>query len=194
VRLERLARGHVVAAVAALGLLLVMAMSWYGSHEADLARQLGNAANIGGAEAGETGRAVKADADRIIARDEKTPWQEQARVDRVLLALLLLSVFLPLFAATLRAAGKHPSPPFTPSAFAALTAAAAGVLLAYRIVNQPGNDTETTVKTGAFVGLLLLALIGVAAASGFRAESEAAEAGRATTGSGDHDPAPTATP
>ena len=41
-RFERLARGHIVAAVAALALLLVMAMTWYGSHEADLARQLGN--------------------------------------------------------------------------------------------------------------------------------------------------------
>lgn len=191
-RFERLARGHIVAAVAALALLLVMAMTWYGSHEADLARQLGNGANIGGAEAGETGRAVKEDADRIIARDEKNPWQEQARVDRVLLALLLLSVFVPLFAAGLRAAGKRPSAPWTPSAFAALTAAAAGVLLAYRIVNKPGNDVETTVKTAAFLGLLLLAVIGVAAASGFRAEAESAETG--SPAPDDSDAAPTATP
>jgi drug/metabolite transporter (DMT)-like permease len=194
VRLERLTRGHVVAAVAALALLIVMAMTWYGSQQADLARQLGNAANIGGAEAGETGRAVKADADRIVARDEKNPWQEQARVDRVLLALLLISVFLALLAAVVRAAGKGPAPPWTLSAFTALTAAATAVFLAFRIVNQPGNDAETTVKTGAFLGLLLVAVIGVGAASGFRTESESAEARPLPTAPDNADAAPTATP
>ena len=82
-----------------------------------------------------------------------------------------------------------------PSAFAALTAAAAGVLLAYRIINKPGNDVETTVKTGAFLGLLLLAVIGVAAASGFRAESESVEPAppAPATAPDDSDAAPAAT-
>jgi hypothetical protein len=156
-------------------LLLVMAMNWYGSHEADLARRLSNSANIGGGEAGEVGREVKADADRIIARDEKNPWQEQATVDRVLLVLLLLSVFLPLVAAATRAAGRRPRPPWTPTAFAAVAAVSAALLLAYRIVNQPGNDAVTTVKIGAPIGLLLLAIIGLGSASAFRGEAEWAE-------------------
>jgi 4-amino-4-deoxy-L-arabinose transferase-like glycosyltransferase len=129
-----------------------------------LARRLSNSANIGGGEAGEAGRAVKADADRIIARDEKTPWQEHDSLDRVLLVLLLLAVALPLIAAALRAAGRRPKPPWTASMFAALAAVAAALLVAYRIVNEPGNDAVTTVKTGAPLGLLMLALIGLGSA------------------------------
>ena len=177
-RPRRVAAGHVVAAVAALVLLLVMATNWYGSHEADLARQLGNAANIGGAEAGEVGRAVKADADRIIARDEKNPWQERATVDRVLLVLLLLAVALPLIAAAVAAAGSRSK---TPTALAALAAVAAAVLLAYRIVNQPGNNGETTVKTGALLGLAMLALIGIGSVWAYQREPAPEAAGEDAT-------------
>src|SRR5689334_25022067 len=119
-----------------------MAMDWYGSHEADLAHRVGNSALTTGAEAGEAGRAVKADADRIIARDEKNAWQEKGSLDRVLLVLLLLSVFLPLFAAGHRAAGRRASPPWTPSAIAAIVAAATALLVAYRIIDQPGSDAN----------------------------------------------------
>ena len=94
-RLERLTRGHVVAAVAALVLLLVMAMDWYGSTQADQARQISAAANPNGAESGEVGRNIRADAATIIARDEKNAWQETATIDRVLLVLLLVTVALP---------------------------------------------------------------------------------------------------
>src|SRR3954447_5042831 len=152
-----------------------MAMDWYGSHEADLAHQLSSGTNIGGAEAGEAARQVKADADRIIARDEKNAWQEHATTDRVLLVLLLLAVVLPLLAAAYRAAGRRPKPPWTPSMFAAMAAVAAALLLGFRIVNQPGNDAVTTVKIGAPLGLLMLAIIGLGSASAFRGEVEWAE-------------------
>ena len=52
-RLERLTRGHVLAAVAALALLLTMAMVWYGSKEADLAHQAEANALTTGGEGGE---------------------------------------------------------------------------------------------------------------------------------------------
>ena len=171
-RFERLARGHVVAAVAALILLLVMAMDWYGSQAADLAHEVGARAQTSGAQAGEVGRAVKEDADSVIARDEKNAWQEGDTLGRVLLVLLLLSVFLPLFAAAHRAAGRRATPPWTPSAFAALAAAAAALLVAYRIVNEPGNDLTTTIKLGAPLGLIALAVVGIGAASAFQGEWE----------------------
>ena len=180
-RLERLGRGHVIAAVAALVLLLVMAMDWYGTHEADLAHQVGSSVNVTGAEAGEQGRAVKADADAIIARDEKNAWQETRAIDRVILVLLLCSVFLPLIAAAHRAAGRRASPPWTPSAVAAVTAAVTALLVAYRIINQPGNNLTTTVKVGAPLGLVLLAVIGFGAASAFQREAEFAEMRRAAS-------------
>jgi hypothetical protein len=185
VRFERLTRGHVVAAVAALVLLLVMAMDWYGSHAADQAHQVANGVLTTGAEAGETGRAVKQDADAVIARDEKNAWQENDTLDRVLLALLLLSVFLPLYAAARRADGKRSEPPWTPSALAGLIAAAAALLVAYRIINQPGNDVNTTVKIGAPLGLLCLAAIGLGSAWAFQAEARWSEM-RRTASSGTH--------
>jgi hypothetical protein len=181
VRFERLARGHVVAAVAALILLLVMAMDWYGSHAADLAHQIGDSAQTSGAQAGEAGRALKQDADQIIARDEKNAWQEKGTLDRVLLVLLLLSVFLPLYAAAHRAAGRRSTPPFTPSAVAAVVAALTGLLVAYRIVNEPGSDAVTTVKIGAPLGLIALFAIGLGAASAFQGEANWAEMRRAAS-------------
>jgi hypothetical protein len=179
VRFERLAPGHVVAAVAALVLLLVMAMDWYGSQAADLAHQIGDSAQTSGAEGGEVGRAVKQDADRVIARDEKNAWQEQDTLDRVLLAMLLLSVFLPLFAAAYRASGRRAKPPWTPSALAAVVAALTGALVAYRIVNQPGPDMTTTLKIGAPLGLIALVALGLGAVSALKGEEKWAEMRRA---------------
>ena len=184
-RFERLARGHTVAAVAALVLLLVMAMDWYGSTTADLAHRVADTANTSGSQAGEAGRALKQDADQVIARDEKNAWQEERGIDRVLLVLLLLSVFLPLFAAGHRAAGRRWEPPWTPSAFAALAAVAAALLVAYRILNEPGNDLTTTVKIGAPLGLIALAAIGLGAAAAFQGESDWAALRR--TASGTHE-------
>ena len=169
-RFERLARGQVVAAIAGLVLLLVMAMDWYGSHEADRAHQVTEGVNVTGPGSGEAGRAVKGDANAIIARDEKNAWQETGTLDRVLLVFLLLSVFLPLGAAAHRAAGKRANPPLTPSALTALSAAIAALLVAYRLVNEPGNDAQTTVKIGAPLGLIALAVIGFGAAWAYQGE------------------------
>jgi hypothetical protein len=175
VRFERLTRGHVVAAVAALVLLLVMAMDWYGSTAADEARDVTKSAQTRGAQAGEAGRALKEDADRVIARDEKNAWQEQRTLDRLLLILLLACVFLPLFAAAHRASGRRANPPWTPSAVAAVIAAIAALLVAYRIINEPGTDLTTTVKIGAPLGLLCLAAIGLGSAWAFQGEADWAE-------------------
>jgi hypothetical protein len=172
VRLERLTRGHVVAAVAALALLLVMAMDWYGSHAADQARQVSSGLNTGGATAGEVARSVKRDAGVIINRDEKNAWQTQAGIDRVLLALLLLTVATPLVAAALRADGRRFEPPWTPSAFTAISAVLAALLLAYRMVQKPGPDSATTTKPWAVLALVLLGVIGVAAAAAFQREAD----------------------
>ena len=173
-RLERLTRGHVVAAVAALVLLLVMAMDWYGSHAADLAHQINSSAITQGSQGG-AATAVREDANTVIARDEKNAWQEGAFVDRVLLVFLLLSVFLPLFAAAHRAAGRRSQPPWTPSAFAAIVAAIAALLVAYRMLNEPGSDASTTIKIGAPLGFLMLAIISFGAASAFQGEANWAE-------------------
>ena len=193
-RFERLTRGHVVAAVGALALLLVMAMDWYGSTQADEARRIESTLTTRGAESGEQGRAVKQDAERIIARDEKNAWQTSASIDRLLLALLLLTVFLPLLAAGLRAQGRRFEPPWTPSAFAALSAALAALLLAYRIIQEPGPNALTTVEPGAIIGLVLLAVVGVGAAAAFQGESEYAAMRRAASSPANEAPTTDAPP
>jgi hypothetical protein len=172
VRLERLTAGHAVAAVAALALLLIMAIDWYGSEQADLARSLESPAATRGADAGEVGRAVQQDAQRIIARDEKNAWQADGTIDRVLLGLLLLSVFLPLAAAALRSEGRRFEPPWTPTGLAAISAALAAVLVAYRVVNEPGADAATTIKPGPALALAALAAVGLASAAAYRKEAE----------------------
>lgn len=189
-RFERLARGHTVAAVAALALLLVMAMDWYGSTQADLARQVSSGANTTGAQAGEAGRAVKRDADAVIARDEKNAWQTKGGIDRILLVLLLVSVALPLVAAAHRAAGRRSAPPWTPSALAAIVAAFTALLVAYRILNEPGDDRTTTLKIGAPLGLVLLGAIALAAAQAFQGEANWAEMRRSVTASEQIDSSP----
>src|SRR4051794_20197597 len=156
-----------------------MAMDWYGSHAADAAHQVSNTANTSGAQAGEAGRALKQDADEVIARDEKIAWQEKDFLDRLLLVLLLGSVFLALFAAGYRASGRRAEPPWTPSAFAAIVAALAALIVAFRIINEPGNDLTTTVKLGAPLGLLCLAAIGIGSANAFKGEADWAEMRRA---------------
>lgn len=174
-RFERLARGHTVAAVAALILLLVMAMTWYGSTQADFARQVENQTNTSGAAAGEIARTIKATADQEIARDEKNAWQEPRTIDRVLLVLLLVTIFLALFTAAHRAAGRRAQPPWTPTAFTAIAAASAALLIAYRIVNEPGNDAKTTVKLGAPLGLVMCAIVGLGAVAAFQGEARWSE-------------------
>jgi hypothetical protein len=204
VRLERLTRGHVVAAVAALALLLVMALDWYGSQEADRARQAASTLRTTGAASGEAGRFAKQDADTIIARDEKNAWQTKGTIDRVLLVLLLLTVFLPLLAAAFRAEGRRFEPPWTPSAFAAMSAAVTALLVAYRIVQEPGNDASTTVKIGPLLALFLLTGVALGAAAAFQKEADYAAMQRALrtpadgetapTSDGQPDPAPPAAP
>jgi drug/metabolite transporter (DMT)-like permease len=93
----------------------------------------------------------------------------------VILAMLLASVFLPLYAAAHRAAGRRSNPPWTPSALAGLAAAATALLVAYRIINQPGNDLTTTLKIGAPLGLLCLAAIGLGCGWAFQSEANYAE-------------------
>jgi hypothetical protein len=170
VRLERLTRGHVLAAVAALALLLTMALDWYGSREGDAAQQVLQNSNPSGAQGGEVGRELQADAKAIIAREEKNAWQADEPVDRVLLAFLLLSVILPLAAAALRSEGRRFEPPWTPSSLSAIAATIAALLIAYRLIQEPGVDAETNIKLGLPLALLCLAGVALGSASAFQKE------------------------
>jgi hypothetical protein len=55
------------------------------------------------------------------------------------------------------------------------------LIVLYRIINQPGPNKLITVEWGAYVGLILVALV---AYGGFRAMSEEPAGGTAVTGTG----------
>jgi hypothetical protein len=171
VRLERLTPGHVAAAVAALALLLIMAMDWYGSEEADLAHRVQSPEAARGADSGVVARAVIERARYVIARDEKNAWQADEGIDRVLLGLLLACVALPLLAAVLRGAGRGLPPPLSPTALVGVLAALTAALVAYRIGHAPG-PARTTVKIGPVLALVALATIAVGSARAFLREME----------------------
>ena len=93
-------------------------------------------------------------------------------MDGLLLALLFATVAFAIVAAFARAAGRRFNPPATPSAAAAFAAAAAALLVAYRIVQQPGLDEGTTVKAGAWLSLVVLAVVALASSRALDLEEE----------------------
>ena len=189
---SRLLRADVIAAVAAFVLLFVMAMDWYSTAAGEEARRIESLADPqGSALGGEPERKVQEDASIAAEEAEMNAWQATGAIDRVLLVLLLATAFLTLAAAYLRAWGKRFSPPTTPSALAALAAVAAGLLVAYRIIQEPGFDEATVVKAGAPLALIVLGVIALAARAAVRAEAAGTAWDAATTEDG---PAPPATP
>ena len=165
---ERLTRGDWIAWVAALALLISMALDWYGSERGDLARRVEETSEAGNPVTGELNEEA-----RIVAEgQERNPFQADAAIDRILLVLLLASAALAFAAGVLRALGRRLEPPGTPSAAAAVAATLAALLIAYRIVQEPGLDSATTIKVGALVGLVSAAALAYGAATAMQAEQE----------------------
>jgi hypothetical protein len=173
----RLTRGHVVALVAALALMLVMALDWYGTSAGDDAHRIDQQTQPRGALAGEVDRAVKRDAQNIAAQADKTAWQAEPFADRLILFVLLAAVALAIAAAWLRAGGVGFKPPFTPSGLAAMAGLIAVLLLAARIVQKPSVEPGAVVKLGAPLGLVCVGALALGARAAWRAERAAARAG-----------------
>ena len=173
----RILRADAVAMIAALVLLFVMALDWYGSTIGDEARRQEKLAQPEGGEGGQIERGVKEDARLIGEREESNAWQLDGAIDRVILLGLLATVVLAVGAAYLRAAGRRFEPPLTPSALAAVSATITASLIAYRIIQEPGLDDRTVVKSGAPLSLIVLAVIALACRSAL-AEEDAGTAWR----------------
>jgi len=169
-------RGHAIALVGALALLLVMAMDWYSTEQGDEARRIESITdNPSGAEAGEIDRRLNEEARFVAEDEEKNAWETDAVIDRVLLGLMLGAILLAVLTAISRAAGARPTKGLGPAGLAAILATAAAVVLAYRMVQEPGLDAATNVKIGAPLALLPLALIALGSSSALRADDEEAE-------------------
>jgi hypothetical protein len=173
---ERLRGADWVAFIAALLLLLVTAMDWYSSVPGENARDA--IERIDDLPPAADDRAeVREDAVTRAEEEEQNAWQAGAAVDRLILAGLLATVGLGMAAAFLRAAGRRFEPPWTPSGLTAMAATLTAVLVAYRIVQEPGLDAATTVKLGAPLAAALLGAIAFASGRALQAE-EAGEAFR----------------
>ncbi|MGH2838793.1 MAG: hypothetical protein ACRDJY_10685 [Thermoleophilaceae bacterium] len=172
-------RGHAIALVGALLLLLVMALDWYSTATGDEARRIESITdNPSGAEAGEVDRRLNEDAREIAEGEEENAWQADALIDRIILILLLLAIVFAVLTAITRASGAKPTKGIGPAGAAALFAAAGAALVAYRIIQEPGLDAATNVKAGAPLALVGLAMIALGSSSALRAdEKEAADAG-----------------
>ena len=169
---ERLRPADWVALGAALVLLFVMATDWYSTAEGENARRLeqsySKAPKTG--EAGEDARSARTRAREVAEGGESNAWQADSAIDRLILVSLLATAGLALAAAIFRAAGRRFEPPWTPSALAALAAVWSALLVAYRIVQEPGLDEFNTVKAGPTLAVIVLGALALAAASAMRAE------------------------
>ncbi len=167
---ERLIAADALAMVAALALLLAMGADWYSSHGGDEARRIERSTDPKGGAGGQISRALEERAGVVAEGQEKNAWQVKEPIDRVILGALLATVALALGAGFLRAAGRRFRAPWTPSALAAAIAVLSALLIGYRMLDQPGVDEATTVKSGAPIALLLLGLLVLFCARAARAE------------------------
>jgi hypothetical protein len=191
VTFERLTIGDAIAWLAALALLLFTAVDWYSTVQGNEARQIQHDVTPQGALGGDVARNVQQQAAQTAAADEHNIWQEHRAVDRLMLIVLLGAALAAATAATLRVAGKRFDGWLTPSAIAALLAAAGALLVLYRLGNQPGDDAATTLKSGPWLALAALGVLGFGASLAVRAERD----GTAWKDDSDATPAPSpATP
>lgn len=166
-------RGHAVAAAAALALLLIMAMDWYGTVSGDEARRIeALTEDSSGAAAGEVERRLNEDAREVAEQEESNAWQVDGTIDRVILVLMLAAAALTLLTVIARAAGARPTRGIGPGGLGALLGTVAAVLVAYRILQEPGFDQATTIKLGAPLGVVALAVMTLGMVSALRADAE----------------------
>jgi hypothetical protein len=167
---ERLRLADWIALVAAIALLFTMALDWYSTPQGREARRIEQLNQPKGALGGEVAREVQREARLAGEKAERNAWQADGAIDRVILVALLLTSGLAVAAAFFRAAGRRFEPPWTPSALTALAAVFTALLVAYRIVQEPGLDVATTVESGAPLAVAVLGVLTFASASGMRAE------------------------
>jgi hypothetical protein len=169
---ERLRLFDWVALVAAIALLFVMALDWYSTPQGQEARRLEQQNQPRGALGGDVAREVQSEARLAANKAERNAWQADGGIDRLILVALLLTAGLGVAAAFFRAAGRRFEPPWTPSSLTALAAVVSALLVAYRMIQQPGLDEATTIQAGAPLALIVLAVLTFASGRGLRNEEQ----------------------
>jgi hypothetical protein len=172
VTFTRLRLADWVVFVAALALLFATAADWYSTKGGEQARQFQQSAPTRGEEA-----KLADDAAATAEKAERNAWQADGGIDRVILAGLLLTVVLAVYAAFARAAGRGSGP----TGWAGLAAALTALLVVYRVLQEPGADEVNTVQSGAPIALAILGVIAFACAMSLRADDGADDAPAAET-------------
>jgi hypothetical protein len=152
----RTGRGQLLAMIAALALLLVMAMDWYTTKPGEAARDA--ASKVEPQVNVETVPSESSKLNTFAETQEKTAWQADGAIDRIIMILLVAAIVCAVVAAWLAAAGKKLGPP-SPSALASVFGLLACVLIVYRIIQPPGLNSAAVVKPGAPLGLLCVGLL-----------------------------------
>jgi hypothetical protein len=159
-----------LAFVAALALLFFMALDWYTTKAGEANRtQQHRFERLPPTDEGDQAQLAQ-EAGQAAESHERNAWQQRGGVDRVTLIVLLVTVGLAVAAGFFRAAGRRFEPPLTPSAYAAIAATLGVLLVAYRIIQQPGIDQTTDVKAGAPLALIALGVVALASTRGLRNE------------------------
>ena len=159
--------------VAALVLLFTTAADWYSTQAGDEARQIEQQARPEeGEPSGQAQAEVERQAGALAESKERNAWQEDGTIDRIILICLLLTSALGVLAAFWRASGRE-TRGLGPYALVGVAASVTALLVLYRIIQEPGFDSLTTVKIGAPLALGVLGVIAFAAASSLREPSEA---------------------
>jgi drug/metabolite transporter (DMT)-like permease len=166
----RLRAADWVAFLAALGLLFATAADWYSTQGGRQAREFEE-----GAPARGEGAELADDAAATAEGEERNAWQAEAAIDRAILAGLLATAALAIFAGFARAAGRRYERDLGPTAWAGLAAALTGLLVLYRVIQEPGADEVNTIQFGAPLALAVLGVIALACATSMRAEEKGTE-------------------
>ena len=175
----RLSRWDWLAFAAALGLLLSMSFVWWTTNQAEECRRVADAQTapeFGGPQSREIDRKVESDAERCVAKHDKTAWSAPSFVDVIVLLALLTAIASAIAAAFLRAAERSFGTKRTPTELAAYAGLAATLLILYRVLQPPGLNDAAVVKPAAIVGLVLAGLLTITARSASVVERESAAA------------------
>jgi hypothetical protein len=159
-----------VAFVAALALLFFMALDWYTTKVGEENRATQHHLKSVPPSPESNTAQVEHEAGQAAESQERNAWQAGGAIDRLALVVLLAAVGLSVAAAFFRAADRRFEPPWTPSAWAAVAGAVATLLVAYRIVQQPGVDETTVLKAGAPLALIAAGIVALASAGAMRNE------------------------
>jgi Flp pilus assembly protein TadB len=171
---ERLRLSDWVVFVAALALLFTTALTWYSTKAGDEARRVQQQAQPDeGLPSGQSEAEVEREAGALADNAEKTAWEADDTIDRVILICILATSVLGVLAGFWRASGRR-ARAIGPYGLCGLVACITALLVLYRILQEPGLDEQTVIKIGAPLTLAVLGVYAFAAATSLR-DDEAPE-------------------